>query len=362
MTPPKDIIGALRNSRYLRDRRKRLTIFAVLIVLCGLLTLFPQRYHAAMTMTPTDPASLGLSSALGESGAVNSVFGTQAAVEVVLKVGRSKQTRIDVIRRLDLKKKLGIASTEAAVRWVDRAVDIRSLRGGIVTIETWETDPDLALGLVGALADSTRDSLARIGKRQTAYKRTVLARLLRDADKKLVDAQNNYDRFRLVTRYAQPANVIAGIGTRVAYLKEVIRSKETQLFAARQFATDQNQSVRQLLAEIASLKDQLKRSVSVDDKQLDSVGDVVEKSTRVRELERILEIAHARHDNYERLFEGTSVEDITKDAVVRIIEEPYIDADRQYNLIPMMIGLLLAMLALAIEFYGFRPPVGSKGE
>lgn len=362
MTPPRNIIGTLRHSPYLHDRRKRWTIFAALIVLCGLFTLFPQRYHAAMTMTPTDPASLGLSSALGESGAVNSVFGTQAAVEVVLKVGKSKPTRLEVMRKLDLKKKLGLGSSEAVVRWIDRAVVIRSLRGGIVTIETWQTDPDLARALVGALADSTRDSLAQIGKRQTAYKRAVLGRLLRDADRKLANAQDAYDRFRLVTRYAQPGNAIAGIGTRVAYLKEVIRSKETQLFAARQFATDENQSVRQLLAEIASLKDQLKRSISVSDEQLDSVGDVVEKSTRVRELERVLQIAHARHDNYERLYEGTSVEDITKDAVVRIIEEPYIDADRQYNFIPLIIGLLLGMLAVAIEFYGFRPPVGDKGE
>ena len=87
---------------------------------------------------------------------------------------------------------------------------------------------------------------------------------------------------------------------------------------------------------------------------------MVEKSTHIRELERQLQIAHARHDNYERLYEGTSIEDITEDAVVRVIEPPFVDSARQYNLLPMAIGILIAMLGLAIEFYGMRPPVGER--
>lgn len=359
MTPPRNIVGTLASDRLMRPALRR-TVLVVLVLICALLTFYPQKYRAAMSMTPTDPASLGLGSALGESGAVNSVFGNQAAVEVVLKVGRNKRTRLDVIKKLDLMERRGFSSIDQADRWLERAGYIRSLRGGIISIESWQTDPDLARELVGALADATRARLSEIGRRQTAYKRKILDRLLRDADRRLAVAQADYDAFRRETRYAQPTNAIAGIGSRVGYLKEVIRSKEVQLFAARQFATDENQSVKQLLAEIQSLKVQLTKAITLDPSQLDSVGDVVEKSTHIRELERQLQIAHARHDNYERLYEGTSIEDITEDAVVRVIEPPFVDSARQYNLLPMAIGILIAMLGLAIEFYGMRPPVGER--
>lgn len=358
MTPPRSIMGALFESWPFRNVWRRRAILIGLALVFGLLALFPQKYRAAMSMTPTDPTSLGLSAALGESGAVNSAFGTQAAVEVVLKVGHSKAARLEVAKKLDLVNRLHFSSLAEADRWLERALYIRSLRGGIVSIESWKTDSDLALELVGRMGDAIRNSLADISRRQTEYKRKVLTRLLNDADRRLAKAQNDYDRFRRETRYALPGDAISGLSSRVGYLKEVIRSKQVQLYTARQFATDENLSVRQLLAEIDSLKVQLAKASSLDAQQTDSVADVVTKSTHVKELERLLQIAHTRHDNYQRLLEGTSVEDITKDAVVRLIEPPYVDSERQYNLLPMMIAVLILMLALGLEFYGWRPPVG----
>lgn len=359
MTPPRNIIGTISQVKPINNPLWRRGVFAVLILVCAVLTFFPHKYLAAVTMTPTDPASLGLSSALGEFGAVNSVFGNQAAVEVVMKVGRSVDVRRAVAAKLDVIRRQGFTNSVDAERWLEREVTIRSLRGGILEISTLQGDSDFARQLVGAFADATRDQLATIGRRQTAYKRGILVKLIADADVKLAKTQAAYDEFRLRTRYAQPANAIAAIGSRVAQLKDIIRSKEVQLNAARQFATDENQSVRQLLAEIQSLRGYLAEAEALSPSQTDSVGDVVIKSTEVRELERQLIIARALHDNYERFLNGTAVEDITQTAVVRIIEAPYVDSKRQLNLLPLMLGLLLAGLALAIEFYRLRPPVGA---
>lgn len=359
MTPPRDIVGTLRVSAPFRNVRLRRSIFAVAVLLCAVLTLFPQKYRAAMSLTPTDPSALGLGNALGESGAVNTVFGNQAAVEIVLRVGKSGQTRADVIRKLDLMKRKGFSSPVAADRWLEKAVVIRSLRGGIVAIESWQTDAAFARELVTALLEATRAKLTQIGRRQTAYKRKILEQLLADADERLAVAQANYDQFRLQTRYAQPTSAIGSIATRVAALKDAIRNKEVELYAARQFATDTNLSVRQLIAQLSSLRVQLAQAQSLNDNNTDSVGDVVQKSTRIRELDRLLLIAHTRHDSYERLLEGTAVEDITENAVIRIIEAPYVDSARQFNLLPMTIGIVLLLIALAIEFYGLRPPVGA---
>lgn len=358
MTPPKDIIGTLRRSFALRDAKRRRIIFGIAITLCAFFTLFPQRYHAATTMTPTDPASLGLSGALGEFGAVNSVFGNQAAVEVVLKVGRSSDVRKLVIEQLRLQQRMNFSNVRDADRWLEKAVELRSLRGGIVAVESWRYDGEFAKQLVTAVSIAIRTRLSQIGRQQTEYKRRILQRLVIEADKRLAAKQAAYDRFRLRTRYAEPSIAIASIGGRVSELQDAIRTKEVQLNAARQFATDDNLSVRQLLAEISALRLQLNRAKELNSNSTDSIGDVVIKSTEVRELARELAIARARHDNYERFLDGTAVEDLTQGAVVRVIEPPYIDSARQYNLLPFMLGVLLGGLALAIEFYGFRPPVG----
>lgn len=313
-------------------------------------------------MTPTDPSSLGLGGALGQLGALNTVFGNQAAIEISLKVARSMDVRRMVIDQLKLMKERNFANAVEADRWLDRKVVIRSLRGGIILIEVQDENPDLALRLVTTFADATRERLAEINRRQTAYKRDVLEKLVGDASDRLADAQNAYDTFRLTTRNAEPNFALASVNARIEAIRAAIKSKEVALNAARQFATDENISVKQILAELDALRGQLQIAMAQSPEVSGSVGRIVQQSTRVRELERKLILARGLFDGYKRFLEGTAVEDLTSTASVRVLEPPFLDSSRQLNVIPLAIGILILLIGFVIEFYQLRRPVGASQE
>lgn len=209
MNAPPTFLGTIWNSRLGRSRWLMRTVFSLLIA-CGLLlSFFPERYRAAVTLTPTDPVSMGLSGTLGQLGALNSVFGNQAAVEVALKVGRSQQVREIAIKELQLARRLNISDPVKLHRWVQDHVEIRSLRGGIIQFEMRDRDANLAQAIVAQFAQATQERLAQISRRQTQYKRDVLLKLVGDASSRLSVAKGNFDRFRLTNRAVLPDVALA---------------------------------------------------------------------------------------------------------------------------------------------------------
>lgn len=359
MTPPRTIIGSIAHAPLLRQPGLRRGVLLTLILIFGLLALFPERYRAASSLTPTDPTSLGLSGTLGQLGAGVSVFGNQAAVEVSLKVARSEYVRSLVSRQLNLGKRLEKSPVQVH-RWLEREVDVRALRGGIIQFEVTHRDPELARQLVAAYGDAVREQLAIIARKQTMLKRKILAELVENAGTRLSSAQADYDSFRLQTRYSSPQAAIYAAGDRIPELESIIRSKQVQLAQMRQFATDENMRVRQVIAEIQALQGQLAQAQSTSPVDKSSVGAVVRQSTQVDKLRRELDLAQSLYDNYKRYLQGTSVEDLTSSANIRILEPAYVDSGRQVNMLPAAIAVMLLIIALAIEFYAIRPPLGER--
>lgn len=357
MTPRPTIVGTIAGSSLFRDAWRRRIVLGVLTALLLLVSFFPERYRAASTLTPTDPSSLGLSGVLGQLGALNTVFGNQAAVEVSLKIGRSVFTRGVVIKQLNLIDRMGFRNELQASRWLEENVEISSLRGGIVQIECTNRDAQLAVDLVRTFTIALRSQLAQIAVRQTKYKREILVKLVKDASADLAKSQENYNNFRLSTRYSDPKFAIDSIGQRIPTIESSIKMKEVELNAARQFATDDNMSVQQIIAQIDALKTQLSQLQNVSTSESNSIGSVVKQSTEADRLERELALSKSLYYNYRRFLEGTSVEDLTSAANIRVLEQPFIDTDRQYRLLPMVMAILLTLLALAIEFYQLRPPI-----
>jgi uncharacterized protein involved in exopolysaccharide biosynthesis len=360
MTPPRSIIGTLASWRLLSTFGRRALIFGLLAAICAVLAFYPERYRAAVTLTPADPESLGLSGTLTQLGAKNSVFGNQAEVEVALRVARSEATRDMVIRRTNLAKRLDISNRIKLHRWLEKKVEIRSLRGGIVQIEMHDRNPDLGRAVVGAFSDATRERLAEISRVQTAYKRDVLLKLVDDASQRLATAQGIYDNFRLRNRAPTPTTAVAAVSARIPQLEAAIKGKQIELASAHKLFTDNHPNVQQLQAELRTLQAQLIEVRTTADSEDSSVGRAVTTSSRLYKLERDLMIARSLYDSYLRYLQGTAVEDLTSTANMRILEPAYIDTERQIWW-PFLGAAIVTLLAWgAVEFYRLRPPLGSR--
>jgi uncharacterized protein involved in exopolysaccharide biosynthesis len=360
MTPRSPLIGRIAHIGVIDRLWRRSVVFGGLIAIFLTLGFFPERHQAATSLTPTDPDSLGLSGTLGQLGAINNVFGNQAAVEIAMRVGKSIYVRETVIKELNLAKRLEEPNRIKLHRWLEGSVVVRSLRGGIITIEMSSTDPALARDIVGAYGRAMQERLAEINRRRTAYKRDILLSLVSDASRHLIEAQSAYDGFRLKNRYADPRASIAAIGDQVPALDAKIKAKQIQLATARQVFTNQNVTVKQILAELTALRGQLAKIKVGSAQDEDTVGKAVSVSGQLFKLERELAIAKALYDNYLRYLQGTAVEDMTSSANIRILEEPYIETDRQVYLPAMAAALAVFLLWMAIEFYRLRPPVGEN--
>lgn len=352
------IVGQIAHLQFFSRFRWRALVFGVATLVFAALAFFPERYLATSSFTPTDRDSMGLGGTLGQLGGLSSVFGNQAAVEVALRVGHSVAVRDDVIDKTSLKDRVKSEGRIALQRYLTKRVDIRSLRGGIITIEMQDPDADLAKEIVAAYQRAVQVELAQISRRQTAYKRDVLQKLVTEASDKLVLAQSAYDDFRLRNRYAEPRSAMLAIGDRIPMLEGTIRAKEIQLATARQVYTDNNLTVQQMVAELGALRSQLAQARSTTPNQNQGVGELVQNSSSLYRLERELEVAKSLYSGYMRYLQGTAVEDLTSDANLRVLEQPHVDTQRQLWLPALALAIAIFLMWVAIEAYRLRPPPG----
>lgn len=353
------LTGRLAAAKPLDRLWKRALLFGLPMAILVGLSAFPERFRAEASLTPADPATLGLSDALGQLGTLSSVFGKQADVEVALRIGNSIYTREKVIGEMGLEQRLGMTRIELH-RWLENEVTIRSLRGGIILVQMDHTDRELARNIVRGFTEAVRAELAKITLRQTKYKREVLAKLVDEAGLRLSKAQSSFDAFRMQNGYADPERSIIAISGRVPQLRSSIEDVDRRIAAASRLFTSENITIIQLQAERDSLVAQLKEALdNRPGTRTGTVGEVVNTSTEVYELDRELNVARSLYTSYLRYLEGTTVEVLTSTANIRLLEQPYVSTERQYRTPLLAAAVALFLLWMAIEFYRLRPPLGA---
>ena len=355
-------MGALQNIEWIRNPlKRRLSVVAMALVL-AVLCVWPRQYMARADLMPDDSGG-GLSSALGAGGGglltLGALLGNHQSIEADLTIARSQAVIIDVVRRMHLASPNAYGDERRAEIKLRHKADIESIRGSILQITVKDRDPGVAKAIVESFVVAVRGRLTRLNLDQAAQKKAVAVDRMGRSAIELANAQDAMARFRAVNRLAAPEIQLGASVTLLTGLQARLEAEQVGLQALRKFATNDNIQVQSTEAEIASLRNQVAAAqAGVGEGAGPTLGNMSPKLTEYENLYRNERYAETVSEIYRRYLDTVAVDELSATTTLDLIEPPYVNPARQYNL-PAVGGLVLVLLLGAVaEFYFLRPPPG----
>lgn len=330
---------------------RRRGLYAAVALVAVLLCLFPRPHVARVKILPQASTSGAgaLISALGGGGVQNfaAVLGAQKTNYLI--IGRSHDVQQDVVERLDLVEVWNSADPAAAERKLAKKVDIQLLTGGVLEVTAKDTDPAFAQRLVEGFTEAIKARLKGLGLEQVRTKRAIVTDRLAEASTALEAAELELNAFRVQNNLPSPEAALgAAVSTRLT-LDAQIRGKEVEIETARQFQTDSSMRVRTLVSELMALRRQRAQADEASNGE-NAIALSSQTADYVR-LYREQQFAETIVLVYRRFFEEVSVEALSAETNVQIIERPHVDPNRQFNLSGIALLLLVLLAAAFTEIY-----------
>lgn len=339
--------------------RKRRRVYLVLAILLAVLCVLPRPYVARAKIIPQDSSSIGIGSMMGALGAqfqsLSSLFGgAKQPIDMYLAVGRGTEVTDAVIAKLKLVGPDGYATQDRARVALANKVDVHSLTGGIIEIETRTHDGALATQLTEAYVRAIGDRIALLGRDKVERKRKIVTDRFKDAANRVATSEARLAAFRRSNRLAAPeAELGAALSLRTR-LEAQLQAKQVELQTLQQFQGPENAQLQGVQSEVASLRAQIARSTQpAEGAAGPNVAGLSEVSGEYLDRYRDYRFAQAIYEVYARSSEEVAVETLAGETAsdVQVIEAPRLDADRKYNIPAVALLALVILAALFTEIY-----------
>jgi len=282
MTPPPSIIDQLMALSWVRDPLRRRLTCGVLALILAVLSVFPQHYVAHVKLSPQQPGE-GLGGALTQLGGMAGVASALAPspVELYLHIARGHDVLDDAINRLHLAASGDPRALRKAQLELLHAVDIESVRGGVIDVQARDASPDQARQIVSVYAGAIRDRITGLAAAQAGVKRAVLTERMTAANARMVADRAALAQFRADHDLAAPEIALGASVTQLAELEGRLQGKVVELQTAVQFAADNAIQIRQIQSQI----DDLQRQISRAQGQASSAGATPSQALAANQLE-----------------------------------------------------------------------------
>jgi len=346
----------------LSPTRRRIGFLAITL-LCGILAVWPRVYEARADLKPL-PQSTGLSSLLSQDSGLSSLgalFGNQQSIEGDLAVARSQGVLRDALSRLPSGDRRRLGSGAHAEVTMRKMVDVEALRGNIIEIAARSHDPVLSKDLVTGYIAAIQSRMTALSRQQIAERKAVASNRVNEAANRLASAQAALTRFRSANRLAAPELQIGASVNLLANLQGRLDAAEVELNSARQFATSENVQVKSLEAQVAGIQSQI-RSLQTDAHTSDAptLAAMSLQTSEYLNLATNAKFAEVVYTAYVRALESITVEELSSNDSISLIQPAYLLPERLYNVFFLGMFFLLILLAVVAEFLIVNPFGGRR--
>jgi tyrosine-protein kinase Etk/Wzc len=275
--------------RILVKNRKTVFLFALIPAILTALVMLAIKpsYTAEADFLPPNPTSSGTSLAssaiLGQLGGAGAALsGFKDPTLVYIGILGSRTIADDLIRQFDLAhvyKTKKLSQTEKALKAHSKFV---SGKNTITTISVVDHDPQRAADLANAYLAELHRQNDRLALTEAGQRRLFFQQQLEREKNSLADAEVELTRSQEKTGLIQPRDQAELQMETIARTQAEIASREVQLSALNQGATEQNPEVIRVQSEIAGLKLQLNRLENSSDHG--GAGNIQVPTSKVPEL------------------------------------------------------------------------------
>lgn len=304
-------------------------VLAFGVVACILVWLIKPSYTARATFLPPNSLSATSSLPLAQLGALGGAGGLLGGIKdpsmIYVGILGSRTVADELIQEFNLQTVYETKKLSATERRLAGHTKFIPGKDSLITISVEDTDPRRAADLANAYLKALSVQNNRVVLTEAGQKRAFFEQQLEKEKDQLADAEIELARTEMQTGMIRPSGQAAVQIDAIAQTRAAISSREIQLSALSQGATDQNPQVVRLGSEIAELKGQLSRLENSNTKG--SLGDVMVPISKVPELtleyvrrEREVKYNEALYELLLRQYESAKLDESRTAPLVQIID------------------------------------------
>jgi tyrosine-protein kinase Etk/Wzc len=240
-------------------------VAGILTVLVVYLVMKPTYTGEAVFLPPQNAPGSSMSQlasqlgSLGSLGALGGLAGLKNPGEVYIGILGSRTVADEIIKRFDLQKiykTKRLSDAEARLKGSSKFV---AGKDTLITIKVESQNPQLAADLANGYMDALRDQNGRLALSDASQRRLFFEQQLEHQKNALADAEVDLKKTQEQTGLIIPGGQAQAQIQSSAELRAEITSRQVELAALRQGATDQNPAVVRLQTEISGLEYQLQK-------------------------------------------------------------------------------------------------------
>jgi tyrosine-protein kinase Etk/Wzc len=248
--------------------RGKATIFKFIVVTVALaafmvfVVMKPMYTGEAVFLPPQSAPGSGMSqlaSQIGSLGVIGSLGGLKSSGDIYLGILGSRTIADSLIKRFDLQNVYKIARVSDTAKKLKARSTFVSGKDTLITISVEDHDPKRAADLANAYLDALYEQNGRLALTEASQRRLFFEEQLEREKNALADAEVELKKTQEQTGLIAPVGQAQVEIDAIAQVRAQISSRQIELSALKQAATNQNPEVVRLQTEIDGLEQQLQR-------------------------------------------------------------------------------------------------------